>query len=213
MSLTVYGYPNTRSLRVTWTLEELQLDYEYRLVDLAKGELQSPEFLAINPAGKIPALQCEDGILTESGAIAEYLVERHPGAALMPAEGAFRRGVCRQWCLFALTELEQPVWTIGKHKFALPRDQRCAEIFPSAGWEFQRALKRLSEGLGDQDYLLGDSFSLADIFIGHTLFWGMAFKQPIEAPNVRAYVERLGQRPALKAARSREQAAMEAVSG
>jgi glutathione S-transferase len=207
MKITVYGFPNSRSLRVTWMLEELGLDYDYHLVNMAKGESRSPEFLAINPGGKVPALQTDDGILTESAAILNYLGALKSDSGLIPNGSPFQRARYDQWCLYAVTELEQPLWTIGKNKFALPKEQRCAEIFPTAQWEFQKALGVMSQGLGSQDFILGNTFSAADILLAHTLFWGMAFKQPIEAANLQAYMARMNSRPALAAARAKEQAA------
>ncbi len=211
MTLTVFGFPNSRSLRVTWMLEELGLPYDYHLVNFSKGESRSPEFLAVNPAGKVPAIRTANGILGESLAIVNYLATLVPDNMLIPRDDPWQRALYDQWTLFAVTELEQPLWTIGKNKFALPKEQRCAEIFPTAQWEFQKALHLLSEGLGQQSYILGDHFGAADILLAHTLFWGMAFKQPIEAANLRAYMGRIGARPALARARQREQAALDAA--
>ncbi len=67
--ITLYGFPNTRSVRIAWMLEELEQDYQYQLVDFTKGESQTPEFLAINPAGKVPALRDDELLLTESAAM------------------------------------------------------------------------------------------------------------------------------------------------
>lgn len=208
MSLTVFGFPNTRSLRVTWMLEELGLPYDYHLVNFTRGESQSPEYLAINPAGKVPALRTAEGMLFESVAIVNYLAALAPGNGLVPEQDPWARAQYDQWTLFAVTELEQPLWTIGKNKFALPKEQRCPAIFPTAEWEFQKALRLLSEGLGSRPFILGESFSAADILLVHTLFWGMAFKQPVEADNLKAYISRVGARPALAAARAREQGAL-----
>lgn len=212
MSLTVFGFPNTRSLRVTWMMEELGMEYDYHLVNMTRGESQSAEYLSVNPGGKVPALKTEEGTLTESVAIMNYLGALHPDADLIPTHSLFERARYDQWCLFAVTELEQPLWTIGKNKFALPKEQRCAEIFPTAQWEFQKALKLLSDGLGDQAYILGPHFSGADILLAHTLYWGMAFKQPIESPTLQSYMQRIGARPALASARKKEQDALAAAS-
>lgn len=205
--IKVYGFPNTRTLRVTWLLEELGLDYEYHLVNMMKGEAHSPDFLAINPGGKVPALEHEGAVLTESAAIVNYLASLKPDAELIP-QSAYRRALYDQWCYFAIGELEQPLWTIGKNKFALPKEHRCPEIFKTAEWEFQKALNLLSKGLGGHDYILGDHFSAADVLVAHCLFWGMAFKQPIEQENLKKYLGRVGVRPALSAARNREQSAL-----
>lgn len=207
--MKVYGYPNSRSTRITWMLEELEQDYEFCLVDFAKGEPQSPEYLAINPAGKVPAFQEDELLLLESAAIVAYLGDKTPDSKLVPSAGTVERARYDQWSYFAMCELEQPLWTIGKNKFALPEAQRCAEIFPTAQWEFQKALKLFSKGLGDKPYILGENFSGADVLLGQTLLWGTAFKQPIEQENLKAYQERVTSRPALARAKSREAAALE----
>lgn len=204
--IQVYGFPQSRSTRIVWLLEELGVDYEFNLVDFMKMEHRSPEFLALNPAGKVPAIVEGDLVMTESGAIVTYLAERFADKGLIPPAGTAERATFLQWSYFALCELEQPLWTMGKHKFALPAEQRVAEIFPTAEWEFQKALALLSEGLGDKPYILGENFSAADILLGHTLFWGMSFKQPIEQANLQAYAKRLQGREALARAKARESA-------
>jgi len=187
-------------------MEELGLDYDYELVDMTKGQSKSPGYLEMNPGGKVPSLKADGAIVTESLAIVNLLGALKPQLGLVPDASPLRRAIYDQWCCFAIGELEQPLWTIGKNKFALPKEQRCPEIFETAAWEFQNALEVFSMGLGVQDYILGDQFSAADILLAHTLFWGMAFKQPIEQENLKAYVGRTGVRPALAAARAKEQA-------
>ncbi len=202
--ITVYGYPNTRTNRVTWLLEELSLDYKFQLVDLMKGEGHSAEFRAINPSGKVPALSDEALVLTESAAIMSYLGDKYGEASLVPSPGTAKRGLYDQWACFAIAELEQPLWTIGKHKFALPKERRVPEVFETAAWEFQQALALLSTGLGDKNYILGDDFSAADIILGHTLFWAISFKQPIDQQNIKDYIDRLKVRPGLLTAKKKE---------
>jgi glutathione S-transferase len=189
-------------------LEELGLGYHYHLVNMTKGESRAPEFLAVNPAGKVPVLKTEQGILTESVAILNYLGALKPDEGLIPTHCLFERARYDQWCIFAAAELEQPLWTIGKNKFALPKAQRCPEIFPTAEWEFQKALALFSKGLGDNPYILGNYFSAADILLAHTLFWGRDFKQSIEVENLQAYIERIQTRPALAAAVKKEKDAL-----
>lgn len=209
--LTVFGFPNSRSLRITWMLEELGQPYNYQLVDFTKGGNRAPEYLAVNPAGKVPALLDGDQPICESGAIVTHLADKFPEAGLIPKPGITARGRHEQWSYFAVCELEQPLWTIGKAKFALPEAQRVPAILPTAAWEFQKALALFSEGLGKQDYILGDRFQAADILLGHTLIWANTFKHPIEQANLQAYMERIVARPALAAARQREQSAMPAA--
>lgn len=205
--MIVYGYPNTRALRVTWLMEELGFEYEYQCVDLLNGEARSPEFLEINPSGKVPTLKTEGGVITESLAIMNYLCALKPEAELIPSLSPFRRAQYDQWCSFGLTELEQAMWTISKHKFALPREYRTPEVIPAAEYEFQVALGLLSKGLGANKYILGEQFSAADIIIGHSLFWAVSFKQKIEHENINEYIGRLGVRTALNVAMEKEKKA------
>jgi glutathione S-transferase len=206
--ITVFGYPQTRSRRITWMLEELEQEYEFRLVDFNKGEPKSAEFLAINPAGKVPAIQDGELVLTESAAIVTYIGDKFPQKALVPKAGTAERGLYDQWSYFVLSELEQALWTMGKHRFAIPEEYRVPEIMKTAEWEFQQALSLLEKGLGDNEYILGSEFCAADILICHTLIWGINFKQVVEQDNLKHYVERLKERDALKRAISKEEASL-----
>ena len=162
---------------------------------------------ALNPGGKVPTLVEDDFVLTESGAIVAYLADKRPDVGLMPAAGTPERAKCWQWMLFALTELEQPLWTISKHTFALPEKLRVPAIIPTAKKEFLRAAGVLATGLGDREWLGGDAFTGADLMVGHTLAWARAFSVPWEQPTIDAYAERVLSRPALARASAREQAA------
>ncbi|ARU58221.1 glutathione S-transferase [Oleiphilus messinensis] len=208
--LTVYGHPNTRSTRITWMLEELGQDYDYKLVNFVKGGSKSAEFLAINPAGKVPVLVDGDLVLSESGAIVTYLGDKFPDRGLVPEVGSAARAHYQQWAFFALCELEQPLWTMAKHKFALPEAQRVPAVRETAVWEFQKALDLLDGHLADHTFIVGQDFSAADILVAHTLAWGMAFKQPITQKNVQRYFAAIGVRPALQAAMNREKQALAA---
>ncbi len=99
-----------------------------------------------------------------------------------------------------MSELEQPLWTIGKHKFALPKEQRVKDVIPSAQWEYQQALTLFSEGLGNSPYILGESFSAVDILLLQTLQWGLAFQQDLTQDNLVAYFARGTARPAYQRA-------------
>lgn len=205
--IKVFGFPQTRSRRITWMLEELGQDYEFVLVDFNKGEHKSPAYLAINPAGKIPAMQDGKLILTESAAILTYLGDKFPDKGLVPTAGTAERGLFEQWCYFTLSELEQPLWTMGKHLFSLPEEHRVPQIIKTAEWEFQRALALLEQGLGDKQYILGDNFSGADILLAHTLIWAINFKQAVDQINLQQYVQRMRDREALTRAIAKEEAA------
>ena len=207
--LQLYNYPKTRGFRVTWMLEELEAEYEFKLVPFGANGFASGDYVKINPAGKVPALRDGDMVLTESAAIVTYLGDKFPEKQLVPAPGTAARAKYDQWCYFVLSELEQPLWTKGKHTFILPPDKRVPEIIETAGWEFRKALNILSKGLEGNRYILGDTFSAADILIGHTLTWARTAKQSIEFQNVKDYAELILGREAVQRAGAREAAAAE----
>src|SRR5258708_34160874 len=121
--MKLYEFPPTRSIRARWTLQEIGVPFESVNVDQTKGEHKKPEFLALNPAGKLPVLVDGDVVLTESVAIVLYLAEKHPEAGLVPRD-AVERAHLYQWLLFAATELEQPLWRIARHTSIYPRELR-----------------------------------------------------------------------------------------
>jgi glutathione S-transferase len=201
--MKLYGCPNTRSLRVTWALEEAGADYDFVLVDLFKGEGRRPEFLAINPGGKVPVLVDGDLVLTESAAILAYLGERFPDSGLVP-DDARQRARCWCWSCFAVTELEQPLWTIAKHRFALPKERRVGAMEQTAVWEFAQAAALLVPGLGAGEFILGERFCAADILVGHTLAWARSARVPLGSAALETYLDRLMARPAVARAQLRE---------
>jgi len=201
---TVYGFPRTRSTRVTWTLEELGVDYEYVKVNLLEGEARKPPFLEINPAGKVPALKDGDFVLTESVAICTYLADKHPDAKLVPDPRTRQRAVHDQWCYLAVTEIEELLWTQAKHTFALPEKLRVPAILETLPRELSRAIGFVETRLGDAQFVLGDRFSVADIILGHLCAWARNVQMPIESDVVNAYADRVLARPALARARERE---------
>ena len=204
--MKLYGFPNTRSTRALWTLEEAGLPYEYVHVDLMKGEARRPPFSDLNPGCKLPALVDDDLVLTESAAICTYIAERAPDAHLVPPAGGKDRARFTQWCFFALTELEQALWTVSKHRLALPEKRRVPAIMETARWEFSVAAKVLAQGLGEREYIVGDRFSVADILIANTLEWARRLEAPFENDKLERYASRMTARPALARALARESA-------
>lgn len=205
--IKLYGFPRSRSDRVLWMLEELGIPYEFHKVDLMTGEGRQPSHLQRNPGGKVPVIDDDGFVLTESAAILAYLGEKFPEKGLVPVSDLQARARYLEWSLFVLTELEQPLWTIGKHTFVFPEQKRVPAILDVARWEFASALKVLDTKLGEREFALGDRFSAIDILIGHTLRWAHAFKVPNDIPRLQAYRERICGRPALARAVARESAA------
>lgn len=204
--LEVYAFPRSRSSRVLWTLEELGLDYLVHKVDLGAGEHLGSAYRSVNPAARVPALVDDGRVLTESGAICTYLADRHPEQGLVPEPRTWERALYDRWCQFVLTELEQPLWTIGKHTFALPEKYRVPAVRETARWEFTRAAAVLEPHLSQRETMLDSGFSVVDILTAHTLAWADFAKAPMDYPAVAAYASRMLARPAHSRARAREDA-------
>ena len=200
--MKLYGYRNGRTLRVLWALEEIGAPYEFIEVDLKRGEHREPEFLGLNPAGKVPVLDDGGTIVTESAAICMHLADRHPDSGLLPPLGTPERTECYRWTSFILTELDAPLWTIAKHRFALPSDRRVPAVIETASWEFRNAASVLASALKDRPYLAGAAFSVADILAGHTLLWAKSARIPLGSDFPDAYLERLLARAAVTRARA-----------
>jgi glutathione S-transferase len=136
MKIKLYEFGPSRAIRVRWTLQEVEADFEPIRVNLVAGEHRRPEFLKINPAGKIPVLVDDDLVLTESVAIVLYLAEKYPDKGLLPA-GLNERAQVNRWLLFAATELEQPLWRIARHTALYPEEQRLPRDVTLASAEFK----------------------------------------------------------------------------
>ncbi len=201
--ITLYGIPKSRSLRVSWLLEELELNWHYHFVDFAKGVQKSPEYLSINPCGKVPALQDNDLVMTESMAIMLYLAEKYGQGNWLPVAGTPESAMHHRWMSFISCELEQPLWTMGKHKFALPPELRHREMLAVAKWEFDRAAEVAETWMAETDFLLGDKPHVADILLAQTLIWASRFEMSLP-PKLNAFMVRMGQRPAMKQALDKE---------
>ena len=205
--MKLYGYRNGRTLRAAWALEEAGAQYEYVEIDLMRGEGREPKFLEINPAGKVPVLDDNGTIITESAAICMHVAEKYPQSRLMPPASTLERSQCYKWTSYIITELDAPLWAIAKHRFALPRERRVPAVIETAGWEFRTAVKVLAKGLGDREYLVGDCLTVADIIAGHTLSWAKSARLALGNDELERYFERLLAREAVTRARERTQAA------
>jgi len=195
--LELYGYVRSRSDRPHWALEEIGVDYTFFQLNFRRKDNRSPTFLALNPGGKMPVLRHDDLVLTESGAICNYLGDTFPDSGLVPRPGSAARAHYDRWMFFIMTELEQPLWNKGKHILGrLPEELRVPAIMNAALWEWNEALALLEQGLAGKDYLVDNRFSMVDICTAHTLTWADRFEFPIESATVRAYWDRLRERPA-----------------
>jgi glutathione S-transferase len=200
--MKLYGYRNGRTLRALWVLEEAGAQYDYVEVDLFKGEARSPEFLKLNPAGKVPVLVDEEHVITESAAICLHVAERFPTSGLLPPPATAARTECYKWISFVLTELDSALWTIAKHRFALPKEKRVDAVLDTAAWEYGVAAKILADAISGHSYIARNQFTVADIVAGHTLLWAKSARVSIQSAALAEYLERLQRRPAFQRAQT-----------
>ena len=192
--MKLYGFGPTRSLRVLWGLRELGVDFEFVPINLPAGEHQQPAFLRLNPAGKVPVLVDGDFVLTESAAIILYLAEKYPAKRLLPEDLESRAQVYR-WVMFAMTELEQPLWRITRHTMLYPEDKRLAGDVALAKQEFVEMAAVLERHIKDGEFIVGNNLTAADCVTVYLLDWANEFKLIEAQPRLRAYLERMYARP------------------
>lgn len=192
--MKLYGLGPTRSLRALWALQELDADFEFIPVNLLGGENRHPDFLRLNPAGKVPVLVDGDMVLTESAAIVMYLAEKYAAKGLMPAD-LTERAQAYRWSLFAVTELEQPLWRISKHSFLYPEDKRLPEDIALAREEFAAMAQVLERHMDGRTFVVGDRISIADCVTVYVIDWGNEVGLVDDCPNLKAYLERMYARP------------------
>ena len=192
--MKLYGYAPTRAIRVEWMLREMDVDFEYVQVDPTKGELRRPEFLALNPAGKLPVLVDDDFVLNESVAIVLYLAEKYPQKGFLPTDLRARAEVYR-WLLFTATEVEQPVWRIARHTNVYPIEKRLPAEIPIARQDFLDMAAVMEKHLETRDVLVGESVTVADFVAAYTLDMASMAHLLEALPNLRAYMDRMYARP------------------
>jgi glutathione S-transferase len=192
--MKLYEFGPTRSIRVRWTLQELGVEFEPVTVNMMAGENRSPEFLAINPAGKLPALVDGDLVLTESVAIVLYLAEKYPEKRLIPTD-LKERAEHYRWLLFTATELEQPLWRIARHTNVYPEDMRLPADVTIARREFQDMAAILEKHMQGRQFVVGDRATVADFVAGYTLDWANLVGLLERFPTLLAYMKRLYARP------------------
>jgi glutathione S-transferase len=189
--MKLYGFGPTRSLRAMWGLKELGIDFEFIPVNLLAGEHKTPKFLAINPAGRVPVLVDGDITVPESAAIILYLADKYPEKGLLPEALADRAEVYR-WIMFAMTELEQPLWRIAKHRAVYPKEKRIPADITLAREEFTEMAKVLDTHMQGRQFIVGDRFSAADCVTAYLMDWASIIEGLLQPHrNLQAYLDRL----------------------
>ncbi len=185
--MKLYFNPKSRAVIVKWMLDECGASYDVVPIDLQKREHKTPEFLKINPAGKLPALVDGDARLFETAAIGLYLAEKFPEAGLAPLAGSPERGRFLSLMVYSTSQLE-PAMGDSLMKLETPAQR---------GWDDFETVKTVVEGeLGEGPYLFGEQFTLADIMIGSMFLWQRLWGASTGRPRLEAYMDRLAARPA-----------------
>ena len=192
--MKLYGFGGTRWLRALWALRELDAEFEFVPINLLAGEHRRADFLRLNPAGKIPVLVDGDVTLTESAAIVMYLAEKYRDRGLLPADLGERAQVYR-WAMFAVTELEQPLWRITRHTRLYPEDKRLPDDVALASQEFVAMATILDRHMEGRAFIVGDRLTIADCVTAHLIDWANEQRLIDSFPQLRAYLERMYARP------------------
>jgi len=198
--LKLHFAPNSRASRTAWLLEELELAYELNRMDFHPKDLKSDEHRQRHPLGRVPVLEDGDVSIFESGAIAEYILERHKNGGLKPAVDDPRFPAYLQWFHYCEGMVMPPVNTIVVQTLLLPPDRRDPVALGQAQRLLAKALEPVNAALEGKEYLIGD-FSAVDTMLGHALVMsGRLGCVSDEMSNIKAYIERVSARPAFQKA-------------
>jgi len=188
--LVFYTNPMSRGRLVRWMLEEVGQPYRTEILEYGTT-MKAPEYLAINPMGKVPALRHGDAVVTECAAICAYLADAFPAARLAPPPGDRLRGPYYRWLFFGAGPVEQ-AWTNQAMGFVVPPDKE-----RMAGYgNFAQVMDVLEQAVSRGPYLVGNGFTAADLYIGSHLGFGMQFGMIDKRPAFERYVGNLFSRPA-----------------
>jgi glutathione S-transferase len=194
----LWGVGTSRTIRAHWALQELDLDYEIRAIQPRTGETQTPEFTALSARQKIPLLEDNGIVLTESAAIVTYLSDAYgqPHNRLLPTEGR-ERAKCMEWCFFVISELDATsLYVMRRHGDLRHIYGEAPLANEAAAAYFQKQMRAVERALdGDQQYILGNDFSAADILLSTCVTWAIRYKVPV-SDAVVAYNRRVTAREA-----------------
>jgi glutathione S-transferase len=194
--IVFYTHPMSRGRIVRWMLEELGRPYRTEILGFA-ASMKDPAYLAINPMGKVPAIVHGDTVVTEAAAICAYLADAFPEAGLAPPPGDPRRGPYYRWMFFAAGPLEAALSNKALG-FEAPPDRKRMMGYGS----IEDSVNTLEYAVSQSEYIAGDRFTAADVYVGAQIGWGMMFGTLEKRPAFEAYWNRISARPA--AIRARE---------
>ena len=204
--LVFYTHPQSRGRMARWMLEEVGQPYRTELLDYTTT-MKAPAYLAINPMGKVPALKHGDAIVTEVAAICAYLAEAFPTAGLAPSPGNKHRASYYRWLFFAAGPIEAACSNKAAG-FVVPPGRERMMGYGS----HELAMNTLEAAVVKSDYLVGNRFSAADVYVGCQIGFGMQFGMIEKRPAFEAYWARLSARPAAQRAKELDDKAAAAMA-
>jgi glutathione S-transferase len=196
--LRIYGIARTRAFRALWIAKELGLDYEHLPIEIGEAGANSPEFRAINPNGRLPFIDDDGFVLFESLAITLYLAKKHSLGRLYPA-ALQDEARTWQWSLWAVTEVDRGVNIWSLHAVRLPAGERDAAKRDEALKVLVKPFKVLDAAVAKQAYLLGDSFTVADLNVAAVISRAVDMNLST-TPHLRDWLTRCLERPAAREA-------------
>jgi glutathione S-transferase len=198
--LKVHFVAGTRAGRIIWLLEELGLGYEVNIMPFTKEGLKSPEHRSRHALGRVPVLEDDDILIFESGAIIDYVLERHKNGGLKPSSDSPEFPYYLQWFHYCEGMVMPPMNQIVVQTILLPPDRRDETVLNQAKKLLSKALAPVDDALAGKDYLIGD-FSAADLMLGHSCFMANRLGCVTDdMQNIKDYVARIDARPAFKKA-------------
>jgi glutathione S-transferase len=200
--LQLYGNPASRAMRCLWMLEEIGEPYQLIEKSTRADDLQTPEYLRLNPNALIPTLIDGETVLWESMAINIYLAQKYPGP--MHCGSAEVLGKAAQWSFWAMLELEALLLELMNHRAVLPEFARDPSHAERSELLLQKPLRVLDASLAERPFLAGAGFSLADLNVASILVWGKMARLDLSAhPNVTRWLNACLTRPAYRRVRDR----------
>lgn len=202
--MKLYHHPRTRSSRVRWLLAELGVACEVQLVNVFAGEGRKPDYLdAVHPHGFVPALEVDGVVLIESSAICMYLADRYGAARLAPEPGTIERGKYYEWMVYVPATADPCLETIMFHTMFLPEGKRMPQLVERAKKTWSTKIEpRFAAALARTPFILGETFSAADILAGGALAWAKMANVLGADPAVNRYLDAIMARPAFIEAHS-----------
>jgi glutathione S-transferase len=198
--MKLYYAPRSRATRARWMLEEVGALYELVRIDLSKGEQKKADYLKIHPHGVVPALSDGEVTIFESAAICAYLADKFPEKHLAPPVGSAARGPYYQWLVYSMATAEPPVVKVFLNTVMLPEAKRSAAAAEEGRAQWAEVARVIERALDGKSFLVGESFTAADVMIGSIAGW-VGFMGLLEGfPVLQNYAARLSSRPAYQRA-------------